>query len=442
MRVLGLRTLVLAALLAATGCPASSNEVQPAPDQFYFPTGLAMTDGGRYLLVANANSDLRFDSGILGVVDLDRVETTARAWLASDEVDEGCEPGASDPSRLLCDESPFWVANSSRRIGNFAGEIELQTLASGAQRAFMPVRGDPSVLWVDVDVDTGTLTCDDSGGAFPRCDSSHRVTNLFNDPEQRQLTTEPFGIYVDGGNEIAAVTHLTSGDVSLVFAPADGQRPALVDIEAGATLSGQSNGSVDVAGRRPGSPGDFLYSGSRGANRVQMFTLSRPSADGPPVLGRAGFFNLDALTPASESRGMVFSDDGERLYVLNRNTPSLVVIDTADGPSGQPNNVVVGSVEMCGRATLIELGDVGRGEKAYVTCFRQGTVWVIDVARLSLDAIINVGRGPDDLVVDEARQLLYVTNFLDDSVAVIDLAPASPTENRAVLSLGLGPDEF
>ena len=64
MRLLILRTAAALAL-AAAGCTASSDEVQPVADQFYFPTGAAMVDGGGFLVVTNANSDLRFDSGHL-----------------------------------------------------------------------------------------------------------------------------------------------------------------------------------------------------------------------------------------------------------------------------------------------------------------------------------------------------------------------------------------
>ncbi|HMG56402.1 MAG TPA: hypothetical protein VK601_23040, partial [Kofleriaceae bacterium] len=64
------RMCAFAAGLAAAGCTASSEDVRPPPDQLSFPTGLAVSPDGNALFVSNANSELRYDSGSIGVVDL------------------------------------------------------------------------------------------------------------------------------------------------------------------------------------------------------------------------------------------------------------------------------------------------------------------------------------------------------------------------------------
>ena len=52
------------------------------------------------------------------------------------------------------------------------------------------------------------------------------------------------------------------------------------------------------------------------------------------------------------------------------------------------------------------------------------------------NAIIDDGRGPQAIEISEDKEQLYVTNFLEDTVAVVDLTPGSRTENRVVLKLG------
>ena len=84
------------------------------------------------------------------------------------------------------------------------------------------------------------------------------------------------------------------------------------------------------------------------------------------------------------------------------------------------------------------VADVGDGTKAYVTCFRDGEVYVIDTAPdPEVEAIVTVGRGPFGIAVSAVRQKLYVTNFLEDTVAVIELDPTSALRFQVVLRIGV-----
>ena len=53
--------------VAVAACTASSDEVRPPTDQLFFPTGVALTPDESSLAVANANSELRYDSGTLSL---------------------------------------------------------------------------------------------------------------------------------------------------------------------------------------------------------------------------------------------------------------------------------------------------------------------------------------------------------------------------------------
>jgi DNA-binding beta-propeller fold protein YncE len=81
--------------------------------------------------------------------------------------------------------------------------------------------------------------------------------------------------------------------------------------------------------------------------------------------------------------------------------------------------------------------DAGDGERAYVTCFQDGQIYVVDPRGLtSVEDIILVGRGPFTAVGSVAHKKVYVTNFLEDTIAVVDVSPTSPRKNRVVLRIG------
>ena len=113
-----------------------------------------------------------------------------------------------------------------------------------------------------------------------------------------------------------------------------------------------------------------------------------------------------------------------------------VGIDTSLSPAGVPRNQFLGGIEICREASNLVVGDAGRGDRLFVACFQDGQVWVIDPNGFVVDAITEVGRGPHALVVSPTHQLLFVTNFLEDTIAVVDLEPGSITENRVVLRIG------
>jgi DNA-binding beta-propeller fold protein YncE len=473
-----------AAAALAAGCTASGEEVEPKPGQLFFPTGAVMSPTGKHLFVANANSDLRFDSGAVLVVQLaggptSSVEGVIASWLGNktipgeqcdfdedkdgtvDRTESCCLQDSDFTETLVCDESLFLFRQADRdqpaerrrgpgvRIGNFATDIALQDLGNGGLRLVVPTRGDPSIAWVDWDPTAERLTCTDDGNDFALCDDPHRLS--FNDADEAAIPSEPFGVFADSAGEFAVVTHLTTGAVTLIDSPRNGLA-RVTDVSSGNfdpdPITGRPS-ATSVAGRTPHAPNDIVYVGSRTDDRIQMFTVGRPVNGAAPFLLDGGAFHLDAvgtegtLTGAStDTRGMMFSPSGDRLYLVNRKPPSLQVVDTAIGPTGFPNNTTVGATDLCRQASGVAVIDPGDGERAYVTCFQDGQVYVINPnGRVRVEDVITVGRGPYAVQASPDGKRLYVTNFLEDSIAVIDLAPGSPTRNRVVLRIGLRADE-
>ena len=434
---------IAAALLLNAGCTATSEDVRPPNDQLFFPAGVDITADESFMFVTNANSELRYDSGTVVVVDLEVVSAMVDEWIATGEpladsaaCEDCCEVDVDIPHTMVCNEARAIRADATVRIGSFATEIASQVLASGDLRLFMPVRGDPSVTWMDFSVADVALECGGSG-VFPRCDDDHRLTQLRDDLDLNTLSNEPFGIYVDSGNGYAMVSHLSQGSVSLIDAPPNGDAPVLTDALGGLFAVNPSNGAlgaVGIAGRQPGSLYDLVYVTSRSEARVQMLYVYRGGEF--PTLVPSQYFFLDRVLPSDDGRGIVFSEDGNRAHIVNRDPSMLLTVDTSLGADGFPRNELASSVEICAQASLVAIADVGRGERAYIACFGDSQVWVVDPLSRVVDEIISVGRGAHAVAVAADRKLLFNVNFLEDTISVIDLSPGAATENRVVLKLG------
>lgn len=486
-------TCVLRCLLGcalASACTASSEDVRPPPDQLFFPSGVAVAPDGSVLFVANANSELRFDSGSIGVIDLGTVESVIDKWaplpylkpedtpMPSYEGD--CAPDLDHRETLVCDAAVFFAPKrgASVRIGNFATDIALQDFSPRDHtgkvidvklRVLVPTRGDPSIAWADFDGEK--LSCASGSAGFALCDDAHRLSTVQSDPAQPPIQDEPFGVFADAGppvkdkadnitgyvNGFAIVTHLTNGAVTLIDSPANGNAQ-IADVKSGLFAADQATGirgATGVAGRTPGVDGDIVYVGSRSEDRIQTFTVGRPGNNALPYLLPSNYFFLDAVGGntggSSDTRDVQFSPPGNnnKMYVVNRRPPSLQVFDTSLDPSGFPRNVATGASDICRQPSKVTVFGAGADERAYVTCFQDGQVYVVDPRGQSqVEDIITVGRGPysavatsypkdpPDPLVTMPRSLVFVSNFLEDTIAVVDVTPTSATRNRVVLRIG------
>lgn len=434
--------------LLAAACTADAGEVAPPRYDAYYPTGLALAPDDGYLFVANANSDLRYDSGTVQVIDLDAVEGILEVWKPpfEDKVPPAyCTRDALFPSTLSCrpldadgNTSPFVLAASTVRIGNFASAIGVQQLEGGRLRVFVTVRGDPSLTWADFDPAASVkLSCTNPPEEFGRCSEANRLDELRNDPELGFLSDEPFSLFVDGAAQRVFMTHLTTGRVSVASAPLAGE-PKLDDVITGLwapTASGAIS-AVGVAARRPGDPDSLIYVTSRSEARVATIRAVQGTDGLQLVPGPAVLLVPDRTGLNGDTRGITFSADGDRAYVISRSPPSLMVFDTSLGPTGVPRNEHLGSIEICGQPANLAVGDAGSGPMAYVPCFATGQVWAVDLQAMQLLDTIEVGRGPNAVVFSTARKRVYVANYAEDTIAVIDADPASETFNHTLVRLG------
>jgi DNA-binding beta-propeller fold protein YncE len=434
-----MRTVVLLICAALAACTASSEEVGPHEadgSAFFFPTGAAVSPDDTVLFVANANSELRYDSGSVDVVDLAIVDQVVADWTASKTSPAGCTPDPDRTETLTCSEELFIRKGAGARIGNFATDIAVQDFKTGGPlRLIIPTRGDPSIAWIDWD--GSKLSCNADTEGFTLCDPDHRLAYVHGDPDVGLLPDEPFDAFA--GKDFAMVTHLTSGAVTLVDSPPGGMA-TIADVTSGLfgpdPLTGL-RGSTGIAGR--GDTG-LVYVGSRSEDRIQMLEVGRPGNAAPYIVADNYFF-LDFVGAnaggSTDTRGIAFSANGDRLYVVNRRPPSLQIFDTSLGPTGFPKNKGIAATDLCRDASTLAVVDAGDGDRAYVSCFSDGELYIVDPrGASSVEDVVTVGRGPYAVVAAPTRKKVYVTNFLEDTIAVLDVSPTSPTHNRVVLRIG------
>ncbi len=469
-----MRYLLALLMIPLGGCPADRSETSPPANDPYFPTGLAVSPDWpstpeieeKFLFVVSANSNLQYDSGTVQVYDLDQVDQIVNLWLDEGRESEGCTVDASRPEALLCDTSKdngdpasFVVAGASVAIGNFAVAVAAQPLASeGRVRLFVTVRGDPSVTYIDFDEASPDLECGGSGD-LPRCDDAHRLSAQREDEETLgSLPGEPFYVSFDEQDHVF-VTHLTSGLVSLVRAPTASATPTdfppppmlmhSVNNLWAPSIADGSLGAAGIAPRNPAEPGGLIYVTSPREARVATVRvgagpdLQDPNDPGTIIPGeelvRGPSFFINGVAgdaAASNARGLAFLDGGNRMVIVNRTPPSLIILDTSIGETGVPENRVLGQVEVCTAPAIVATADFGDGPIAYVPCFATGQVYAIDVDRAETLAVVESGRGPNSVVAASARGRVYVANYAEDTISVIDARSGSETAHHVVVRLG------
>lgn len=359
--VRNLSAAVLGACLLAA-CSDPNTGVDPPIGNIFFPEGLLLDprtpadQPASYLFVSNGNNDLSFNGGSISVIDLDAFFA---AWSETSDADGDpdteetptyvpfpyCEgaggrcvldvgsPTSEDfpcrrlgllPQEVECDETSFVV--DGVRLGDFS------TLLSASQeddgpRLWVPVRGDPSITYIDVDgelPDPPDLNCGQrevDGEAFDesRCDDGYKLTHLRNDTSLEELDREPFSVHISVGDgyRYGVVSHSASQTLSLIDLDGlDGdpdEKPALVDM--------QNIFTPTSAGVRPGGYGIA----TRSCGACQNYDVDDMDMDG---------FDAQDNTPAITqdcTRPLVY---GSLRYQLLATSFTASGLDDTDLPDG------------------------------------------------------------------------------------------------------------
>lgn len=347
--------------LGVAGCFVEGEGLPPPVEGLYYPTGLAVSPGGRVLYVANSDFDLQFNGGTVQALDLQRLRKralTLQSKLApgGEDVGGACDqvglgtnaastiyPGPCGPLNLTALAGGEEVVRSSAVIGAFASNLLLvhrplsgEGADPGAERQarlFVPVRGDPSVTFFDVAddrFDAGAQRCEgdacfqlDCGAsaAGGRCGRDHRIGE---DPGQelirRKLPLEPFGIAAGPDGTSIVVSHQTENAASVIVNRWEANaRPQLAHV-----LTDLAFGPTELAAvPRPSVLGELQQSGWAiddepafavtylAASELGLLRYQDAASGGAPRLYESTPTPITALASGTDSRGIAF-DASER----------------------------------------------------------------------------------------------------------------------------------
>ncbi len=469
--------------------------LDPPPDRFFFPTGLALSPDGRYLFVSNGNSDLKYNGGTMTVVDMGeaiaRLDTlwrpdatdVARPQDLLDRVEATCRYAPQNIQLVECHEEDVGstpglvMSDLTVRMGFYPSFIALEQVtpdtcywtqpAQGEDqltyRLYTPVRGDPSLTYIDVKTTDGSaVTCLDCGGGCDTteirdCKADYRLeapSAARREYVHETLPAEPFAMALEPAGGFLILAHLAGGSLSLVDLCGDptSEAPDLVDVLLGAMSQDPEgrSGGFNIVQRDPSDPCGWFYASNRAA--AQLMTLRVAGCDvdasadrglrlvvGPSIILTAPFGPLES---GADLRGMAMSADGNRLFALLRTPPSLLVFDTSL-EDGQPRNEFLDAVEICPKPSVMRVRTGPQGRTlAYTVCFASGEIYVVDTHDAQVVDRIEAGGGPHDLVLmpdtasPELQGFGLVSNFGEHTVGVIDLRPDSETYHQLIGRLG------
>ena len=330
---------VLTGGLASAGCRDRNLGLDPPDDQLFFPSGVLVdpTPDARWLFVASANSDLRYNAGTLTAIDLDAFwaawfdEATQAAYPfcesggagrcvqgpgADVSDDRPCRRSLLKPNVVECDEGAFIDPRDTVHTGDFGTVLTASEEPSGDLRLWLPVRGDPSITFIDIERTSGGLRMRCDQGQDPDefderlCGDDHRLRNNRNDESLPELSREPFNMIItrSGDERLGVVAHADDIDATLIALDGvyGGGPPAIVDqfplfsasdglpggfglAERPCFAAGQGPlGEADPEGNIPslteGCTRPLLYAGFRNLQRLASFTASSQELPGPPEL--------------------------------------------------------------------------------------------------------------------------------------------------------------
>ena len=482
--------LVISCVLLS-GCFGPGEGVEVPQDQIYFPVGLAMDKGANHLFVVSSDFDLQYNGGAVQSYDLEALQTEQLPQVC--EVDADCANGPcetglcacpngdrADSDRLLfpgrckpIDPREPALHSHSVKIGAFATDAILRPRDDSdnpEQRLFVPVRGDSTLHWLDVNAD-GTLECGQRGAADHACDADHRVGDDPTDnPRGIKLNSEPFALDASAHGEQIVVTNQTTGTASL-FVNDWSTRPMLKFALASDRIPSRPVGIAALpqplaAGEEADPATAFLMTFRNSAQvRVLRFAPDGTPTDtnqARPYLVDGSGVAIDANSVGSDSRGIAVDGSARLLakqrcaegdldciaaanlvpldvYVANR-TPSSLLIGRTRPPQEYP--YFFQTLPLTTGPSRVVIGQVttANGEqetRVFVGCFDSRRVFVYDPQRSRIETEILTGRGPHALVVDATRQLLYVGHFTDSYVGVYSLDLSHPATYGTMLgSLG------
>jgi hypothetical protein len=478
------------------GCSFGESGIAPPTNRIFLPGGMVADPDADFLYIVNSNSDLRFNAGTVVAVDLARIAqlsptpplcTKTRFSRTESVPDDYCCRDMVDGNIINCHEAQLIQEDATIKIGSYGGSVALHRVAgidgvASIRRLFVAVRAEPSITYADI---TGTsqvaLRCTGphsrsapAPARNPFCDESWRVRRPGgSSPGSLALPEEPHVIALDEIHKALFVGHLTvsansqlqGGGISALDIcdpeDAEGEHPAPVRFAGLArtaflpTTISQAVAMLSIGDDEHPLPSpNAVFATARSSTAISGMVLratpdpgfadcSVDAARDLTLIPGEHFFSSAFLPNGTDVRGIWFS--GNRAFVLHRNDSdtlanpaAVVVLDRQSLSDGTPSDSPIAILQVCNGPTAMQMKDVGRGDRLFVTCYDEGLIYVIDPDALVVTGTIDVGAAPTSLVFSTREPgIAYVASFANNYVSRIDLRRGSPTENRVLLRIGL-----
>jgi DNA-binding beta-propeller fold protein YncE len=430
--------IILSSVFMLTlGCMADTSGIVPPDDQLNYPVGLAMAPGDDYLLVANSNFDLYYNTGTLQVIDLtklDAIEESLRddpTLLDADCLSDDKQYLRSDCKQVYVPTERVVKAEDTIHLGSFASDLKL--IPSG-KRAMIPTRGDKSIIIADVYPD-GDPVVDCGQGQTQKCDAAHKVKSNSN----VALPLEPYLVasleYKTAADTVVTLgfsTHLSGGEVSLFRIDRNGE----LDAEMLNVVENLADGSNGIAVKSDPDLNPFnqeIYVSGR-YEVVPHLEVVMVLAD--PATGYVAdnsyfgpvddiYFGTDMAPVSSgpDARGIAVPSSGDTAYLVTRAPESLIELDTLERE--MINMTSVGNDPST--VALFEYVDEETSEVttyAFIICFISNQVYIINTDDFDLMQVVrSTGSAPQAITFDKKRTRAYIANFRESTITILQAKP-------------------
>ncbi|MFT7581178.1 MAG: hypothetical protein ACI9MR_002852 [Myxococcota bacterium] len=402
---------LLAGVLCVAACADQGGGPPHPVDRLDFPVAVTADPRGDVVWVTSGNFDLAFGGAAVLAIDVRTNE---------------------------------FIPEAAFQIGGFPGPLHLLERDGEVVAGYILSRDEDRLYHVSIggSARQPVVTCD--GGdrvtnGILKCPRSRAidtasVENSDGDKTELSLGEEPFGAVVRKSRAANEPDLLLTGGMR------DGNLATftLDETDGTPTLVGNLDLLNGVFAMTENPSTGRVYTASKLTNVFQVLEIDGTPADPDDITVENPFVTTVANIVIPEglavdrARGLAVSVDGTRLYASYRAPDSVVVIDIGQDVSGSAADRVIAKIPVSNNPgdIVVVAGATLADERVYVACYSENLIEVIDPNLGVVVDSIRTGRGPFGLAHIENTAAginrLYVTNFLDESVGVIELDPTSP----------------